>query len=135
VRCKINFCAFNFFILGLSGAPRPWRLKILIWRSKIEVALYIDRVLFMIANCSLIPKMYKFTEFTKNTKKVPYRYKGQLEFLTFIWEFSIFKASGLLTNQKNKINKYTEIDFTSHYSFLRLRNLKLLIWINWWMNQ
>jgi hypothetical protein len=26
------------FFLGLSGAPRPWILKILIWRSKIEAA-------------------------------------------------------------------------------------------------
>jgi hypothetical protein len=33
---------------------------------------------------------------------------------------SIFKASGLPTNQKKKI-KYAEIDFTSHHGFLRVR--------------
>jgi hypothetical protein len=69
VRCKINFCVLNFFfILGLSGAPRPWKLKILIWRSKIEVALYIDMVLFLVANCLLIPKMYKFSCLEVNFK-------------------------------------------------------------------
>jgi hypothetical protein len=59
VRCKNNFCVLNFF-LGLSGAPRPWRLKLLKWRSKIEVALNINMVLFLIANCSLILKMFEF---------------------------------------------------------------------------
>jgi hypothetical protein len=33
----------------------------------------------------------------------PYRYIGQLQFLTFIWEFLIFKASGLLTILKKKL--------------------------------
>jgi hypothetical protein len=55
-----SISAYLFFFLGLSGAPRPWRLKILIWRSKIEVAIYIDMVLFLVVNCLLIPKMYKF---------------------------------------------------------------------------
>jgi hypothetical protein len=56
-------------------------------------------------------------------EKEPYRYTGQLQILTFIWEFSIFKASGLPTNLKKKI-KYAEIDFTSYHSFLRLRKVK-----------
>jgi hypothetical protein len=41
-----------FFFLGLSEAPRPWRLKILIWRPKFGP--YIDMVLYMVANCSLV---------------------------------------------------------------------------------
>jgi hypothetical protein len=124
-------------------------------------------VLFLVANCSLISKMYKFCCLEVNIKnnrlnwtkfgeiwkfhifwpyltssgwkwpsnnkictflvsasnlqleKVPHRYIGQLQFLTFIWEFSIFKASKLPTNLK-KI-KYASIDFTSHHSFLRVR--------------
>jgi hypothetical protein len=57
VRCKINFCVL---FLCLPTDPRPWRLKILIWRSRFEVVLYIDMVLFLVANCSLIPKMHIF---------------------------------------------------------------------------
>jgi hypothetical protein len=136
------------------------------------VALYINMVLFLIANCSLIPKIRKFCclegnfkcyrskwskigeiwkfhifwpyltssglnwpsnnkififlESASNLKyeKVPYWYIGQLQFLTFIWEFSIFKASGLPTNLKKKKIKYAEIDFTSYHSFLRVRRDK-----------
>jgi hypothetical protein len=52
---------FAYFIfLGQSRAPRPRKLKILIWRTKFEVALYILMVLFLVANYSLIPKMYIF---------------------------------------------------------------------------
>jgi hypothetical protein len=43
----------------------------------------------------------------------------------FHMRFSIFKASGLLTNLKKKI-KHAEIDFTSHHSFLRVRRDQFL---------
>jgi hypothetical protein len=70
-------------------------------------------------------KILTFLESANNlqSEKVPYRYIGQLQFLTFIWEFSIFKASGLPTNLEKKI-KYAEMDFTSHHSFVRLRKVK-----------
>jgi hypothetical protein len=58
------------------------------------------------------------------SKKVPYRYIGQLQCLTFIWEFSIFKASGLPINLKK--NKYADIDFTSHHNFFRVRRDQFL---------
>jgi hypothetical protein len=71
-------------------------------------------------------KIFSFLESASNlqSEKVPYRYIRKLQFFTFIWEFSIFKASGLSTNLKKKI-KYAEIDFTSHHSFLRVRSTKL----------
>jgi hypothetical protein len=45
-------------------------------------------------------KIFTLLESASNLQsdKVPYRYIGQLQFLTFIWQFSIFKASGLSTN-------------------------------------
>jgi hypothetical protein len=70
----------------LSGAPNPWRLKILIWRSKIEVALYIDMVLFLIENCSLIPKIYKFCCLEVNFKC----YRSKCSKIGEIWKFHIF---------------------------------------------
>jgi hypothetical protein len=72
-------------------------------------------------------KLWIFLESTRNlqSKKVPYRYIGQLQFLTFIWKFFTFKASGLPTNLKKKI-KYAEIDFTPHHSFLRVRRDQFL---------
>jgi hypothetical protein len=64
-------------------------------------------------------KIFTFLESARNlqSEKVPYRYIGQFQFLTFIWTFSIFKASWLSTNL---------IDFTSHHSFLRVRRDLLL---------
>jgi hypothetical protein len=49
---------------------------------------------------------------------------GQLQILTFIWEFSIFKASGLPRNLKK--NRYAEIIFIFCYNFLRVRRDQFL---------
>jgi hypothetical protein len=72
-------------------------------------------------------KIFTFLESASNlqSEKVPYRYIGQLQFLTFIWEFSIFKASGLPINLKKK-TKHAEIDFTSYHSYLRVRRDQFL---------
>jgi hypothetical protein len=71
-------------------------------------------------------KIFTFLESASNlqSEKVPYWYIGQLQFLTFIWEFSIFKTSGLPTNLKKIKIKYAEIDFTLHHSFLMLRKVE-----------
>jgi hypothetical protein len=119
--------------LGLSEAPRPWRLKILIWRSKFEVAPYIGMVLFLVANCTLILKCIYILLFKGQFQPLEVKYGQNIWNFQILFHFDVHtricNLHSLWAPDRPK-KKYAEIDFTSHHSFLSLRivrkiNLKL----------
>jgi hypothetical protein len=70
-------------------------------------------------------KICSILESTSNLQpeKEPYQYLGQLQILTFVWEFSIFKASELPTDLKKK---YADMSLICSYNFLRFRRDQFL---------
>jgi hypothetical protein len=132
VRCKINFCVFNFFFFWFVGSPEALKIenshmKVKNWSCPISIWYFFwlrfarwfqkckNFVVWRSAlnvtgqNDQKIGEIWKFHIFWPYiwpqvvVIEVPYRYIGQLQFLSF-WQFSFFKASGLPTNLKKKIS-------------------------------
>jgi hypothetical protein len=61
VQCLYNLV--SYLNVGLLPAHRSRRLKVFIWRPKLEIGLHCDMVLFLVENCLHTSKIYIFYMF------------------------------------------------------------------------